>query len=135
MHVYVLLTFFSVMWSTTIGQTSPAMVPIPLDKPIKILAYRGAMSKWLTLNPEMAKPLNATPIVSARVACAALLAYATTKKNIASIPKPPQLKSFRTLVVDKISFFLRWSARRPPQGTIMVISKWGRDAIIPVYSY
>ena len=29
----------------------PARVPIPLDIPIKILAYRGAMSRWFTLNP------------------------------------------------------------------------------------
>lgn len=94
------------MLSTKKGTRSPAIVPIPFDMPIKILAYLGAMSKWLTLNPEIAKPLQATPIASATVAAVPFLcmvALATTRKKIASIPKPPQLKSFLTLVVVNIS--------------------------------
>lgn len=39
------------MLSMTMGQMRPAIVPIPLDIPIKILAYLGAMSRWFTLNP------------------------------------------------------------------------------------
>lgn len=56
------------MWSMATGQMSPAIVPIPFDKPIRILAYLGAMSRWLTLYPEMANPLQATPIVNAVIA-------------------------------------------------------------------
>ena len=126
------------MLSTKIGTRSPAMVPIPLDIPIRILAYLGAISRWLTLKPEMANPLQATPIVRATVAAVGFLwvvAFATTRKNIASIPKPPQLKSFRTLVVDIIPRFLKWSASRPPHGTIIVISKWGRDPITPLWKF
>lgn len=52
----------------TIGTINPAMVPMPLDRPIRIDAYRGAMSKWLTLYPDIAKPLHATPRVSSIVA-------------------------------------------------------------------
>lgn len=44
------------------------MVPIPFDNPIRILAYLGAISRWLTLYPEMANPLQATPSVSAVMA-------------------------------------------------------------------
>lgn len=40
------------MAPTMIGQTIPDSVPTPLEMPIKILAYLGAMSKWFTLNPE-----------------------------------------------------------------------------------
>jgi len=40
------------MMLIAIGHRSPAIVPIPFDMPISILAYLGAMSKWLTLNPE-----------------------------------------------------------------------------------
>lgn len=47
----------------------PAMVPIPFDMPIRMLAYRGAMSKWLTLKPDIAKPLKATPIERAVIPC------------------------------------------------------------------
>lgn len=41
------------MAPTIIGQTIPDSVPTPLEMPIKILAYLGAMSKWFTLNPEI----------------------------------------------------------------------------------
>lgn len=41
------------MAPTMIGQTIPDSVPTPLEMPIKILAYLGAMSKWFTLNPEI----------------------------------------------------------------------------------
>lgn len=56
------------MWSMATGQMSPAMVPMPFDRPIRILAYLGAISKWFTLYPEMANPLHATPIVKAVMA-------------------------------------------------------------------
>lgn len=93
------------MWSTKMGTNNPAIVPTPFDIPIKILAYLGAMSKWFTLKPEMAKPLHATPNASAIIAAIPfffVVAWATTKKKRASIPKPPQLKSFLTFVVDNI---------------------------------
>jgi hypothetical protein len=34
-----------VRYVVTNGQINPAIVPIPFDKPIRIGAYRGAMSK------------------------------------------------------------------------------------------
>lgn len=34
------------------GHNNPAMVPIPFEMPISMLAYLGAISKWFTLNPE-----------------------------------------------------------------------------------
>ena len=37
------------MSCTKIGHMMPASVPKPLETPIRILAYRGAMSKWFTL--------------------------------------------------------------------------------------
>ena len=52
----------------TTGQMRPAIVPMPFDRPIRILAYLGAMSRWFTLYPEIAKPLHATPIVRAAMA-------------------------------------------------------------------
>lgn len=93
------------------------------------------MSKWLTLNPEMANPLQATPKVRASVARLLFLlaaALATTKKHNASIPKPPQLNNFLTFVVVMIPCFLKWSASRPPQGTMIVISKCGNEPSKPV---
>lgn len=50
-----LLTLFLVMAPTIRGHTMPDRVPTPLEMPMRILAYRGAMSKWLTLNPENEK--------------------------------------------------------------------------------
>lgn len=44
-------TFFFVSFSTTIGHKSPDKVPTPFEMPMRIPAYRGAMSKWFTLNP------------------------------------------------------------------------------------
>lgn len=133
--MFFVITFFAVILSTKKGTIRPAMVPIPLDMPIKILAYLGAMSRWLTLKPEMAKPLHATPIARATVAAVPFLdvvAWATTRKKSASIPKPPQLKTFRTFVVVIIPRLRRWSANKPPQGTIIVISKCGSDPMTPV---
>lgn len=114
------------------GHIKPAMVPIPLDIPMSILAYLGAMSKWFTLKPLIAKPENATPKVKATVAAIAVLAYATTTKNRASIPKPPQLNIFRTAVVDKIPFLRTLSASIPPKGTIVVIKRCGKAPTNPV---
>ena len=53
----------------------------------------------LANSPDIAKPLKATPMVSAVMAPEPEFTLATTRKKIASIPKPPQLKSFRTVVV------------------------------------
>lgn len=44
-------TLFFVIAPTIIGHTIPDNVPTPFEIPIKILAYLGAISKWLTLNP------------------------------------------------------------------------------------
>lgn len=41
----ILLTTSLVRKSITIGQNIPANVPIPFDRPIKMLAYFGAISK------------------------------------------------------------------------------------------
>ena len=57
-----------VICSVTMGQIIPANVPTPLLMPIKIEAYRGAMSRWLTLNPEMANPELPTAMMSATTA-------------------------------------------------------------------
>lgn len=108
------------------------MVPMPLDMPISMLAYLGAMSRWFTLKPLMANPENATPNVRANVAANAVCAYATTKKKIASMPKPPQLNSFRTEVVERIPFFRILSASIPPKGTIVVIRRCGNAPTKPV---
>lgn len=71
----------------------------------------------------MAKPDSATPQVNAKFAANADWAWATTKKKIASHPNPPQLKIFLTLVVDSMPFLRKLSAKQPPSGTIIVISK------------
>lgn len=53
-------------------------------------------------------------------------------KNTASMPNPPQLKILRTMVVERIPFLRKWSASRPPLGTITVINKWGSAPTNPV---
>lgn len=45
-------TLCLVMAPTMRGHTIPDNVPTPFEMPISMLAYRGAISKWLTLNPE-----------------------------------------------------------------------------------
>lgn len=81
---------------------SPAIVPIPFDSPIKILAYLGAMSRWLTLYPEIANPLQATPIVNAVIAPACkreeerrkmVNNYLWTTRYSFTIPYVPLLKT------------------------------------------
>ena len=52
-HLLLCLTLFFVIAPTIIGQTIPDNVPTPFEMPIKILAYLGAISKWLTLKPEI----------------------------------------------------------------------------------
>lgn len=52
-HLLICLTLFFVIAPTMIGQTIPDNVPTPFEMPIKILAYLGAISKWLTLKPEI----------------------------------------------------------------------------------
>ena len=74
------------MYSTMTGQRIPEMVPIPFERPIRMLAYLGAMSRWLTLypvqkktfyafylyehlsSPEMANPLKETAKMRAAIA-------------------------------------------------------------------
>lgn len=51
-------TLFFVIAPTIIGQTIPDKVPTPLEMPIKMLAYLGAMSKWLTLNPAIERSVS-----------------------------------------------------------------------------
>jgi hypothetical protein len=38
--------------SVTTGHSIPERVPTPFDSPIRILAKRGAMSRWFTLKPK-----------------------------------------------------------------------------------
>ena len=52
-HFLLCLTLFFVIAPTIIGQTIPDSVPTTFEMPIKILAYLGAISKWLTLKPEI----------------------------------------------------------------------------------
>ena len=42
--------------------------------------------------PDIAKPLEPTAMQSANIASSLLRAYATTRRNIASPPKPEQMK-------------------------------------------
>lgn len=44
-------TLFFVSAPTIKGHTIPDSVPTPLEMPIRMLAYRGAISRWLTLKP------------------------------------------------------------------------------------
>lgn len=44
-------TPFLVKSSVTTGHSMPERVPIPLERPIRMLAKRGAMSRWFTLKP------------------------------------------------------------------------------------
>lgn len=44
-------TLCFVIAPTMSGHTIPESVPTPLEIPMSMLAYRGAMSKWLTLKP------------------------------------------------------------------------------------
>lgn len=118
-------TLCNVNFSVTIGQIMPANVPKPLDMPIKMLAYRGAMSKWLTLKPEMANPENPTAKIRQRTANALLAVLAMISKNSASMPNPPQLKILRVWVVVNFCDRRKLSAKWPPIGTIMVIIKCG----------
>ena len=69
---------------------------------MRILAYRGAMSRWFTLNPEMAKPEQPTAMMRHATAVVSDLANATPIRNRASPPNPPQLKIYLTLVVERI---------------------------------
>lgn len=55
------LTPFTTTEFLIMGTIAPATVPIPFERPMRMLAYLGAISKWFTLNPDIANPLNATP--------------------------------------------------------------------------
>lgn len=48
-------TLCLVMAPTMRGHTIPDNVPTPFEMPISMLAYRGAISKWLTLKPKWKK--------------------------------------------------------------------------------
>lgn len=78
------------------------MVPIPLDMPIRILAYLGAISRWLTLKPDMAKPLKATPMDNAVIPWVIVCEYAIIMKNVASIPKPGKVCSYYSLSLGSL---------------------------------
>lgn len=45
-------TLCLVIAPTISGHTIPESVPTPFEIPMSMLAYRGAMSKWLTLKPK-----------------------------------------------------------------------------------
>ena len=79
----------------------PASVPTPLDMPMRMEAHLGAMSRWLTLKPEMAKPEKPTASVKHVMAVPVDRVKAVPNRKVASKPKPPQLKILRTIVVDK----------------------------------
>lgn len=59
--------------SVVMGQAMPERVPTPLLMPIRMEAYRGAMSKWLTLKPEMANPEHQTAMTGDTTAMALFL--------------------------------------------------------------
>lgn len=115
-----------VNFSVTIGQNIPANVPKPFEMPIRIDAYLGAISRWLTLKPEIAKPEKPTAKIKQHTATKWLLVLAIMIKNSASIPKPPQLNILRTWVVVKRCELRKLSAKCPPIGTMIVIIRWGK---------
>lgn len=54
---------------------------------------------FIFILPEIAKPENPTAKISAVIAKLVLVVLPTSVKNIASIPNPPQLNTFLTVVV------------------------------------
>lgn len=54
------ITFCLMMILIAAGHNNPAIVPIPFEMPISILAYLGAISKWFTLNPENSRDNDVT---------------------------------------------------------------------------
>lgn len=52
------------MYPVKIGLTIPGIDPKVFDIPIRIEAYFGAMSKWLTVKPDKEKAPIPTPIVN-----------------------------------------------------------------------
>ena len=48
-------TLCLVMAPTIRGHTIPESVPTPLEMPMRMLAYRGAMSRWFTLKPKQGR--------------------------------------------------------------------------------
>ncbi len=52
----IILTLFSVSAPTTAGPANPGIVAPQLVIPINTPAYCGAMSRWLTLQPDMVNP-------------------------------------------------------------------------------
>ena len=54
-----LYTFFAITLATC-GPTKPGMVAAMFDIPIRMPAYLGAMSRWLTLMPATANPTEPT---------------------------------------------------------------------------
>jgi len=66
----------------------PASVPAVFEMPIKIPAYLGAMSIWLTENPPLANPARASALVVAATPLATSFALGMNMSAIAAPTKP-----------------------------------------------
>lgn len=86
----VVLTSFTVSTPTTNGLMIPGMVAKQLLIPNKILAYRGAMSRWLIGKPVQAKPPRPTANVNPTMAKSLFFVYPTRTRNEACEKNPTQ---------------------------------------------
>ncbi len=68
----------------------PASVPAVFEMPIKIPAYLGAMSIWLTEKPPLANPARASALVVAATPLATSFALGMNMSAIAAPTKPTQ---------------------------------------------
>ena len=68
----------------------PANVPAVFEMPIKMPAYLGAMSIWLTEKPPLANPAKASALVVAATPLATSFALGMNMSAIAAPTKPTQ---------------------------------------------
>jgi hypothetical protein len=59
----------------------PGNVATVLDKPMRMLANWGAISKWFTLKPAQAKPPNPTATVRLATTALGVVECATASRN------------------------------------------------------
>jgi hypothetical protein len=78
------------------GLTIPGRVATVLERPIKMLANCGAMSKGLTLNPAQANPPKPTATVRKATTATALVAWAASSRKTVWKQNAPQVQILRT---------------------------------------
>ena len=91
-------------------------------KPLKIIVSPGCPGR-LTDVPEMARPELPTAMIRAPTFSILVFVYDKTKRKNASVPNPPQFITFRTFVGDRIFLVRIRSARTPPQGTTIAMTR------------